>query len=121
MSLLVLDTSAIIAFAAGSVDVGETISEVHADSGHVVLPVVCLVDAARRADEQMLRVLADHPVCEVPPLPGHLWLALAAGTRILGRLDLALALMIATTGDGYVLTSEPESYGSLGEDSIISF
>ena len=41
------------------------------------------------------------------------WPALAAGTRILGRFDLAAALLAATTGEGYVLTGEPESYGDL--------
>ncbi len=50
------------------------------------------------------------------PLTEELW---AAGVRILGRLDLAVALLAATTGDGYVLTAEPESYGDIGEDSVI--
>jgi hypothetical protein len=49
----------------------------------------------------------------------ELWPAVTAGVRILGRLDLALALLAATMGDGYVLTSEPESYGDIGEDSVI--
>jgi hypothetical protein len=39
--------------------------------------------------------------------------------RILGRLDLAVALLSATTGDGYVLTAEPESYGAIGEDPVL--
>jgi hypothetical protein len=37
VSLLVLDTSAIKAFAAGSVDVGEPIAEVDADGGRVLI------------------------------------------------------------------------------------
>jgi hypothetical protein len=48
-----------------------------------------------------------------------MWPALAAGTRGLGRLDLAAALYLATTGEGYVLTAEPDAYGDLGEDSVI--
>jgi hypothetical protein len=47
VSLLVLDTSAIKAFAAGSVDVGEAIAEVRAEGGRVLIPIVCLIEAAR--------------------------------------------------------------------------
>ncbi len=53
MSLLVLDTSAIKAFAAGSIDVGEPIAEVHSDGGRVVVPVVCLIEAARQVGDDM--------------------------------------------------------------------
>lgn len=68
----------------------------------------------------MPRVLVDHPVCSVPPVTVQMWPALAAGTRVLGRLDLAAALLAATTSEGYVLTAEPEAYGDLGRDSVIS-
>jgi hypothetical protein len=51
VSLLVLDTSAITAFAAGSVNVGEPIAEVHDEGGRVVVPVVCLIEAARQVGE----------------------------------------------------------------------
>jgi hypothetical protein len=119
VSLLVLDTSAITAFAAGSIDVGEPIAEVHSDGGRVVVPVVCLIEAARQVGDDMPGLLVDHPACEVEPLTEELWAAVTAGARILGRLDLAVALLAATSGNGYVLTSEPESYGEIGEDSVI--
>ena len=119
MSLLVLDRSAIVAYAAGSVHVGEPIAEVHADGGRVVVPVICLIEAAREVGDDMPRVLVDHPACSVPPVTAGLWQALAAGTRVLGRLDLSAALLAATTGEGYVLSAEPEAYGDLGRDSII--
>ena len=119
MSLLVLDTSAIKAFAAGSVDVGEPIAEVHSDGGRVVVPVVCLIEAARQVGDDMPRLLVDHPACEVAPLTEELWTAVTAGVRILGRLELAVSLLSATMGDGYVLTAEPEAYGHIGEDSVI--
>ena len=120
MSLLVLDTSAIKAFAAGSVDVGEPIAEVHADGGRVVIPIVCLIEAARHVGDDMPRVLVDHPACEVAPFTVELWPAAIAGIRILGRLDLAVALLVATMGNGYVLTAEPEAYGDIGVDSVIA-
>ncbi len=119
MSLLILDTSAVVAFAAGSVDVGEPIVEVHDEGGRVLLPVVCLIEAARQVGDEMPALLADHPACEVLSLAARLWPAVTAGFRVLGRLDLSVALLAATMGNGYVLTSEPESYGDLGEDSVI--
>ena len=119
MSLLVLDRSAIVAYAAGSVHVGEPIAEVYAEGGRVVVPVICLIEAAREVGDDMPRVLVDHPACSVPSVTAELWPALAAGTRVLGRLDLAAALLAATTGEGYVLSAQPEAYGDLGEDTVI--
>jgi len=67
----------------------------------------------------MPRLLLQHPACTVPPVTVQTWSALAAGTRALGRLDLAAALVAATSGEGYVLTAEPATYGDLGEGSVI--
>ena len=39
--------------------------------GVVLVPVVCLVEAARRVDLRMLEVLVDNPVCELAPLTGE--------------------------------------------------
>lgn len=119
MSTLVLDTSAIIAYAKGSVDVGEPISEVHDAGGVVLVPVVCLVEAAREVDDGMLHLLTEHPACELEPLATDGWPMAAATTRMLGRLDLALALIAAAAGGGFVLTGEPDAYGALGEDVAI--
>jgi hypothetical protein len=119
VSLLVLDTSAIAAFAPGSVNVGEPITEVYSEGGRVVVPVVCLVEAACRVGEDMPRLLVDNPACEVEPLAGDRWAVVAAGTRVLGRLDLASAFLAATVGRGYVLTAEPDVYGEPGENFVI--
>jgi hypothetical protein len=67
----------------------------------------------------MPRLLLRHPACTVPPATAEMWPALAAGTRQLGRLDLAAALYLATTGEGYVLTAKPDAYGDLGGDTVI--
>jgi len=119
VTLLVLDRSAIVAYAAGSVHVGEPIAEVHSEGGRIVVPVVCLIEAAREVGDEMPRVLLRHPACALPPVTVEMWPALAAGTRRLGRLDLAAALYLAATGEGYVLTAEPGAYGDLGEGSVI--
>ena len=119
MSLLVLDTSAVVAFAEGSVHVGEPIAEVHDEGGTVVVPVVCLVEAARRVSDDMLHVLVDHHDREIAPLAGARWAAVASGIRVFDRLDLAVALLEATTRRGYLLTGEPDSYGEPGAHYVI--
>jgi len=121
VSGLVLDTSALVAYASGSVDVGEPIAEVHNEGGRVLIPVVCLVEAAQLADEAMLNMLVGHPACDVVPLTAGSWPALASGYRVLGRLDLSAALHLATVHDSYLLTHEPDAYGAPGEDTVIGF
>ena len=118
MSLLVLDTSAVIAYARGSVDVGEPIAEVHSEGGTVLVPDVCLIEAASRVGDDMPRLLLEHPACELEPLSLKHWPALAAA-RTLDRLDLVAALHVAALGQGYILTGEPAAYGVLGEDLVI--
>ncbi len=93
--------------------VGEPIAEVHSEGGRIVVPVVCLIEAAGEVGDGMPRLLLRHPACTVPPVTVEMWPALAAGTRRVGRLDLA------TTGEGCVLTAEPDAYGDLGEDTVI--
>src|SRR2546423_5139553 len=68
MIRLVLDTSAIRDYAAGSTHVGEPISEVHDEGGQVAVPVVCLAEAARHADDHMLSLLAQHQATTLVPL-----------------------------------------------------
>jgi hypothetical protein len=87
--------------------------------GVVVVPVVCLVEAARRVGDDMLRVLVDNPVCELGPLTGDRWPMAATTVRLLGRLDLAASLIAASELGGFVLTGEPDAYGNLGEDVVI--
>ena len=48
-NLLVLDTSAILAYAGGSIAVGELIGEFSDEGARFGLPVLCLVDAATAA------------------------------------------------------------------------
>lgn len=117
MSLLVLDTSAIVAFAEGSIHVGEPISEVRDEDGLVVVPVVCLVEAARKVGDDMLHLLVEGS--EVAPLMGERWAAVASGVRVLERLDLAVALLEASTRQGFLLTGEPDAYGDPGSDFVI--
>jgi hypothetical protein len=119
MSVLVLDTSAIVSFGGGSIDVGEPMAEVRDEGGVVLVPVVCLVEASRTVDDRMLEVLVDNPVCELEPLTGERWRMAAVTLRMLGRLDLAVALIAASVFGGFVLTREPDAYGNLGDGVVI--
>jgi hypothetical protein len=47
----------------------------------------------------MLRMLAEHPACEVLPLSAESWPVVTSGARVLGRIDLSVALLAATTGE----------------------
>jgi hypothetical protein len=114
VSLLVLDRSALVAYAAGSIHVGEPIAEVHSEGGRVVVPVACLIEAARDVGDDMPHVLVDHPAVTVNPLVVETWPQLTVGARQLGRLDLASALLAATLGDGYVLTGSPRRTATSG-------
>jgi hypothetical protein len=112
---LVLDTSAIVAYAAASIHVGETIAEVVEEGGRIGAPAVCLAEAARRLDDSLVvgvTLLTQHPSCVVLPTLAEDWMALAAWTRMLGRVDLAVAIVEATDRPaGYVLSAEREAYG----------
>jgi hypothetical protein len=112
---LVLDTTAILAYAETSIHVGETIAEVLDEGGRFGLPVYCLAEASRRVPDKQadgVTLLTRHPQCEVLTTYAEDWTLLAAFTRALGRVDLAVALLEATDRPaGYILSGEPEAYG----------
>jgi hypothetical protein len=115
---LVLDTSAILAFADGSYHVGETITQVDENGAAFGLPIACLA-AARKADGQMLRLLTSHAACELLTVDVEDWRQWAAMTDVLGRLDVAAAFLAANLYDCDVLTAEPDAYRALGDDPPI--
>jgi rRNA-processing protein FCF1 len=111
---LVLDTSAVLAYAAGSIDLGEVITEVVDEAYRFGVPALCLVEAARlggEAGSAGVRLLAWHPQCAILPLDAGDWEAVAEQARQLGRADLAVCLLEAFDRAGYVVTGEPHAYG----------
>lgn len=119
---IVLDTTAITAYAGSSIAVGEVITEVGEENALVALPVACLVEAYRHVpDDQLSTVglLAGHSSVVVVDTDPDDWLALAGLARDLGRVDAAAALLLAVDADGYVLTAEPDAYGNPDEMPII--
>jgi hypothetical protein len=51
---IVLDTSAVCEYAAGSINVGEVIAEVADESARFAVPLVCLTEAARQVSAESL-------------------------------------------------------------------
>jgi len=95
---LVLDTSAVLAYADGSIDLGEVITEVVDEAQRFAVPAPCLIEASRLArDDQAAgtRLLVHHTHCVVLPLPADGWEPVAARARTLGRADLAACLVEA--------------------------
>ena len=88
---LILDTSAIRAFARASIDVGEIISEVNDESAAVGLPVLCLVGANRTAaDQERLEILLRHEAATVLDVRASNW-----REHFAGRTSNARALLIS--------------------------
>ncbi len=115
---LVLDTSAIVAYAS-TVDVGETISQVEENSAQFALPVACLVEASATTGPELLAGLVAHPAAVIVDLAGADWTVLAVTREILGGIDAASALHAAERFGCDILTDDPERYDALGDDPPI--
>lgn len=113
----VLDTSAIRAYAAGSIAVGELIGEFSDEGVQFGLPALCLIEAATGADEHglsMLDILTGHPDAELLPLYGDDWRHVAAAADLLGGIARASAALPVAQGDvGYIITTDPDAYPGL--------
>lgn len=112
---LVLDATAITAYARGSVDVGELITEVAEEGARIAVPVTCLAEAAAPivdpTEYASLEVLAGHPAVDLIDTDPALWRQLAAATAVLGSLGRAVAALTVTEGLAeYVVTAEPDAY-----------
>ncbi|OKI47436.1 hypothetical protein [Micromonospora sp. CB01531] len=105
---IILDTSAIIAFAKGSIAVGEAIAAVADEGGLFGLPVMCLAEASRSgADPIRLDLLVNHPAAAVLTVDPLKWRAFAVICRRTGQLDTASALLAAADHDCAVLSEHP--------------
>jgi hypothetical protein len=110
---LVLDPTAISAYAHGSDDVGEVIREVADEGGQFGVPNVCLIDAAVGIDPSrwsIIGVLLAHSRCVPLDTPPG-WQDVAAVAVELASPSRAVAVRCADDNDGYVLSAEPDAYG----------
>jgi hypothetical protein len=120
---LILDTSAIIAFTHGSIDVGELIAEIDDEDAAVGIPVLCLVAASHATeDTDRLHLLVHHAASALLDLRAVDWRVLAAIGETVGRLDAAAALLAAIDLRCQILSSDIEWYAGLaGGGPIIPF
>lgn len=109
---VVLDTSAIVVYAHGSVDVGETLAEVAAEGGSFGIPELCLIHAGAQLGADgwpAVELLLAHSACVRLDLPQG-WTDIAAIVATLGGVDRAVALFSAADLGAHLLTAEPETY-----------
>lgn len=119
---IILDTSATLAYTAGSLDVGEVIAEVADEGAGFGVPLLCLIEAVRQAGAHSLPslyLLGAHEHGVILSDQADRWRALAGVARILGRADLAYTLLAAQDHGAYILTAEPGAYGDPGRDIVI--
>jgi hypothetical protein len=119
---IILDTTAILAYAAGSIHVGEVLAEVADEPAQFAVPLGCLIEAAQRASPELLagvHLLTAHRHGVVLPDRVDRWRALAGLARVVGRVDLAVALVAAQEYSAHVLTAEPDAYGEPGKSVVI--
>ena len=118
---IVLDTSAVLAYAVTSIHVGDTIAEVSDEGAQFGVSVLCLAEATRLVKDDNapgVELLVQHPHCVVLPVLAEDWQYLAHLTKMLGRTDLAVSLGEALDRDAFVLTSEPERYELPGQGEL---
>jgi hypothetical protein len=112
---LALDTSAVLAYVAGSTGLGELLGEVAEEKHLAAIPAVCLIEAGLQLDEAswpMLDVLIGHPSVVVVGLDADEWKAHASAAALFGGLGSgAAALFVAEGHAWYVATRTPELYG----------
>lgn len=116
-----LDTSAIIAFTRGSMDVGEPMSEVLAEPDATVgLPLLCLSEAYRTVtNTDLVDLLVAHEVTTIIAPEPHQWRKIAGFAETVGRLDIASAVASAKDLDTPILTARPGLYGGLEDGGPI--
>src|SRR5262245_59710533 len=108
---VLLDTSAITAYEAGSIHVGEVMAEVADNGGAVGVPIICLVEAKQSLPTaDRLGILVSNPIVALLPNLSDDWEELAEAYGILRRLDAAAPAPAAFDYDGLILSRYPKMY-----------
>jgi hypothetical protein len=117
---LVMDTSAIVEYARGSIHVDELLSEIDDDGGTVSVPLPCLVAAVPSvADTKRLQDLVSHATTTVTVNDPPSWTFLAAAEEFAGRNDSASAALTAMDGGVGVLTCTPGIYAGIANGELV--
>ena len=119
---LILDTSAVLAYAAGSIDLGETIAEVVDEGGRFGASAVCLAEGIRLVDDDRalgVPLLGYHPRFVPLSVLAEDWDRVGYWARELGRVDRAAAVVeVLDRPDGYLVTAEPGRYDIKALDDL---
>jgi hypothetical protein len=119
---LILDTSAVLAYAAGSIDLGQTIAEVVDEGGRFGASAVCLAEGIRPVDDDRapgVPLLSRHPRFVPLPVLAEDWDRVGYWARELGRVDRAAAVVeVLDRPDGYLVTAEPARYDIKALDDL---
>ena len=111
---LVLDRSALLAYAAGNIDAAETVGEVIRDGVRFGVPTVAAADALAVVDDNhdrtVLRRLLTSEACVMIGIDDDGWDELAFWRQSTGRLDTAAAVLVALNHEAWLLTGEPKLY-----------
>lgn len=109
---LVLDTSAVLAYAAGSMHVHEPVLLAGEAGDDVAVPVVCLIEAVRRDPQADLRELLhlDQVVTVMPDRHADADLLADWAIFLGGREDAAAAAVLTYRHAAGLLTGEPDLY-----------
>lgn len=111
---IIFDTSAIVAFARGSIDVGKVLAEVNDEEAAAGLPVLCVVEAHRVVqDHDQFMLLLRHPATRIISPDPDDWHLLAAALDQVGRMDAASAVVDAGSCHCWILTCQSALYGGL--------
>lgn len=112
---LVLDRSALLAYAAGSMHAAEPVHQVVENQARVGVPAVTVSEALAQLDDPrdraILHELLDSDACELLPTSAESWPELAYWQRATGRVDLAACVLAVIDHDCWILTAEPKLYG----------
>lgn len=121
---LILDRTALLGYAAGSMHVAETIHEVLDSGSRVGVPVAAAVEALAvvpGAERSALDWLLGESWCQVLPSRAEDWAELAFWRDRTGRYDHAAAVLAALQFDALVLSSDVKAYGSDGTLPVVYF
>lgn len=117
---LIFDASAVAAFLAGSIHVGEPLAEAADDGRSAGIPLASLVEAAAGVtDEAKLNLIADHTSVIVLRDDPESWRMLAATRTLVDRYEAASAALRALTLGVPLLSAHPDRYAALGDDLVI--
>ncbi|MBQ0979574.1 hypothetical protein [Micromonospora sp. M61] len=118
---LVLDRSALLAYLAGSVHVGEPLHEVIQDRNRFGVTAVTAAEALAIVTDPKERAtlhrLLNLDACEVLSTEGRSWHELSFWRTVTGRADLATTALAVLEHDASILTAE-DRYGD-GELPVI--